>query len=108
MAGGARVGPTPGDGNRVGFTLGDGAWDRRTLGAASRLVPTLVDGARRGPTFLEGSEGGPIRGGECVGPVARDNGYCVVVHAGAGWEGVGRELMGRCWCRSTGKGGKTR
>jgi hypothetical protein len=83
MAGGARVGPTLGEGTGVGFTLRDGAWDRRTLCAGARLRLTLGDGARRGPTLGEGAEGGPIRGGVCVGAVARGAGAGVVVQNGA-------------------------
>jgi hypothetical protein len=60
MAGGARVGPTPGDGTGEGLTLEDGVWDGRTLGAGSRLGPTLGDGARCGVTLEEGAWRGRI------------------------------------------------
>jgi hypothetical protein len=70
MAGGARVGLTPGDVTCIGLTLGDGAWDGRTLGAGARMGPTLGYGARRGLTLGEGVWRGLIRGGAWRGPGA--------------------------------------
>jgi hypothetical protein len=51
-----------------------------------------------GPTLGEGAEGGPIRGGECVGSLARGTGDGVVVHAGAELGVIGKYVMGRRWC----------